>query len=111
MIRVDALWLSVAPLDMRAGMDTLLAQVVRVFGEAPPHQAYLFANRRGTRMKVLIHDGLGIWLCARRLNRGKFHWGEPWRGKRLQLTDEQVMALVQGLPWQRLGEAGVISVL
>jgi len=27
-------------------------------------------------MKVLIHDGLGIWLCARRLNRGKFHWGE-----------------------------------
>lgn len=31
-IRVDALWLSVAPLDMRAGMDTLLAQVVQVFG-------------------------------------------------------------------------------
>lgn len=33
MIRVDALWLSVAPLDMRAGMDTLLAQVVRVSGK------------------------------------------------------------------------------
>ena len=60
-IRVDALWLSVAPLDMRAGMDTLLAQVVQVFGEARPHHAYLFANRRGTRMKVLIHDGQGIW--------------------------------------------------
>ena len=60
MIRVDALWLSVAPLDMRAGMDTLLAQVVQVFGEARPHHAYLFANRRGTRMKVLIHDGQGI---------------------------------------------------
>ena len=38
MIRVEALWLSVAPLDMRAGMDTLLAQVVRVFGEARPHR-------------------------------------------------------------------------
>lgn len=51
MIRGDALWLSVAPLDMRAGMDTILVQVVQVFGEARPHHAYLFANRRGTRMK------------------------------------------------------------
>jgi len=65
MIRVDALWLSVAPLDMRAGMDTLLAQVVRVFGEARPHHAYLFANQRGTRMKVLIHDGQGICQMRR----------------------------------------------
>ena len=76
MIRVDALWLSVAPLDMRAGMDTLLAQVVQVFGEARPHHAYLFANRRGTRMKVLIHDGQGIWLACRRLNQGRFRWAE-----------------------------------
>ena len=76
MIRVEALWLSVAPLDMRAGMDTLLAQVVRVFGEERPHQAYLFANRRGTRMKVLIHDGQGIWLACRRLNQGRFRWAE-----------------------------------
>ncbi|NLD01585.1 MAG: transposase [Gammaproteobacteria bacterium] len=53
----------------------------------------------------------GIWLCARRLNKGKFHWGETWRGKQLQLEDEQLAALVQGLPWQRVGAAGVISVL
>ena len=38
------------------------------------HQAYLFTNRRGTRMKVLIHDGHGIWLAHRRLNQGRFHW-------------------------------------
>src|SRR5690554_8096909 len=62
-------------------------------------------------MKVLIHDGLGIWLCARRLYRGKFCWGEVWRGERLHLTDEQLSALIQGLPWQRLGSAGVISVV
>jgi transposase len=62
-IQVEALWLSVSPLYMRAGMDTILAQVVRVFGEARPHHAYLFANRRGTRMQVLIHDGEGIWLA------------------------------------------------
>jgi len=62
-------------------------------------------------MKVLIHDGLGIWLCARRLNRGKFHLGESWRGNQLRLTEEQLSALVQGLPWQRLGADGVISIL
>ena len=76
MIRVEALWLSAAPLDMRAGMDTLLAQVVRVFGEARPHHAYLFANRRGTRMKVLVHDGQGIWLACRRLHQGRSRWAE-----------------------------------
>lgn len=45
-----------------------------MFGGAKPHCAYLFANRRATRMKVLVHDGFGIWLAARRLNQGRFHW-------------------------------------
>ena len=41
---------------MRAGTDTALARVVGVFGAAHPHTAYLFANRRANRMKVLVHD-------------------------------------------------------
>ena len=56
MIRIDAVWLSTVPLDMRAGTDTALARVVGVFGAAHPHTAYLFANRRANRMKVLVHD-------------------------------------------------------
>ena len=48
--------------------------VVGVFGAARPHHAYLFANRRANRMKVLVHDGIGVWLAARRLNAGKFVW-------------------------------------
>jgi transposase len=51
---------------MRAGFDTALARVLKVFGAAHPHHAYLFANRRANRVKVLIHDGFGIWLAARR---------------------------------------------
>ncbi|MDP1530776.1 MAG: IS66 family insertion sequence element accessory protein TnpB [Rhodoferax sp.] len=74
MIRIDAVWLSTAPLDMRAGTDTALARVVAVFGCAHPHTAYLFANRRANRMKVLVHDGIGIWLAARRLHQGHFVW-------------------------------------
>ena len=44
MIRIDAMWLCVEPLDMRAGTDRLLARVVEVFGSAQAHHGYLFAN-------------------------------------------------------------------
>ena len=60
MIRIDCVWLAIQPLDMRAGPDTALARVVQVFGAAHPHTAYLFANQRANRMKVLGHDGFGI---------------------------------------------------
>jgi transposase len=59
-IRVDAVWLACEPLDMRAGTKAALVRVVIVFGEASPHHAYLFANRRANRMKALVHDGIGL---------------------------------------------------
>ena len=108
MIRIDSAWLAVEPLDMRAGPDTALARVVRVFGEARPHHAYLFLNRRGTRLKVLVHDGFGVWLCARRLHQGRFSWATL--GTSVLLTSEQLQALVLGLPWHRLGEVASIRV-
>ena len=46
MIRIDALWLAVEPVDMRAGADRLLARVVQVFGASRVHHAYLFASNR-----------------------------------------------------------------
>ena len=110
MIRLDAVWLAVEPLDMRAGTETALARVVAVFGAARPHTAYLFANRRATRLKVLVHDGIGVWLAARRLNAGKFVWPSDVTGT-VTMSREQLDALVLGLPWQRIGEAGIIRVL
>ena len=109
MIRVDAIWLAVQPLDMRAGTESALARVVAVFGAAHPHQAYVFTNRRGTRLKVLVHDGIGIWLAARRLHQGGF--ARTVRVANTALTKEQFDALVLGLPWQRVGEHGVITVV
>lgn len=73
-IRMDEAWLAVDPLDMRAGFDTALRRVVTVFGAAHPHHAYLFANRRANRVKLLVHDGIGIWLAARRLDGAQFVW-------------------------------------
>ena len=98
MIRIDALWLATEPLDMRAGTDTALARVVAVFGAARPHHAYLFANRRANRMKVLVHDGIGVWLAARRLNSGKFVWSREG-ALTATLGPPQFDALVLGLPW------------
>ena len=94
-----------------AGTETALARVIAVFGVAKPHCAYLFANRRANRMKVLVHDGVGVWLAARRLNQGKFHWPGIRHGCEVELDSEQLQALVLGLPWQRVGAGGVISML
>jgi transposase len=110
-IRIDAVWLAVEPIDMRAGTDTALARVVKVFGEARPHHAYLFANRRANRIKVLVHDGFGVWLCARRLNEGSFTWSNADAGLQLALTKEQLRALVIGLPWHRIGAHATVRVI
>ena len=111
MIRIDSIWLATEPMDMRAGTESALARVVAGFGAAPPHCAQLFANRRATRMKVLVHDGFGAGLAARRLNQGKFHWPGIRHGAEMALDAEQLQALVLGLPWQRVGAGSAITLL
>ena len=111
MIRIDALWLAVQPMDMRAGTERLLASVVQVFGQAQAHHGYLFANARATRIKLLVHDGFGVWCAARRLNAGRFAWPSEVgaAASPMTLTQQQLDALVLGLPWQRLTQMQVIT--
>jgi transposase len=109
-IRIEAVWMAVEPVDMRAGTETALARVVRVFGEAHAHHAYLFTNRRCNRIKVLVHDGIGIWLCARRLHQGHFIWASAELGPHLMISSEQLQALLLGLPWCRIGANATIRV-
>lgn len=107
LLRIEAAWLARDPLDMRAGIDRCLAQVIAVFGRAQTHHAYLFTNRRANRLKVLLHDGFGLWLAQRRLHQGHFHAGHiPYsEATHLTLTLEQFHALVLGLPWSTLGQS------
>lgn len=109
MIRIDAMWLATEPVDMRAGPERLLARVVAVFGAAQAHHGYLFANARGTRMKLLMHDGFGVWCAVRRLNQGRIQWAAPGAEGRLALTRAQFDALVVGLPWTRLEQMQSIA--
>lgn len=111
MIRIDALWLCTQPHDMRAGPERLLAAVVNTVGFAQAYHGYLFANARGTRLKLLVSDGFGVWCAARRLHGGSFVWtSQAGAGglATLQLSAEQFEALIVGLPWQRLPELQVI---
>lgn len=109
MIRIDTLWLAVEPVDMRAGAERLLARVVQVFGVCRAHHGYLFANARSTRVKLLVHDGFGVWCAVRRLNIGGFVWPRDASSASLTLTQEQFDALVLGLSWQRLEEYKLIT--
>jgi transposase len=94
---------------MRAGADRLLARVVDVFGAAQAHHGYLFANARATRIKLLVHDGFGVWCATRRLNQGRFVWPGTSTGLLPALTPAQFDALVVGLPWQRLSHMQTIT--
>ena len=106
MIRIDAVWLALGASDLRGGIDALLGRIVRGFAQgAQAHHAYVFANRRADRLKVLVYDGVGMWLCTRRLQEGGFAWPHRAAGT-LGLTREQFDWLTAGLPWQRLGAPG-----
>ena len=109
MIRIDEVWLAREPLDMRAGPETALARVISSFGEARHHCAYVFANKCANRMKVLVCDGFGIWLAARRLHQGRFIWSALRTGTAVPLDAQQWQALVVGLPWQYAGSNHVIN--
>ena len=104
MIRIDAVWLALGASDLRGGIDALLALVLRGFADgAQPHHAYVFANRRADRLKVLVYDGVGMWLCTRRLQSAGFAWPREASGA-MALTREQFDWLVHGLPWQRVAQ-------
>ena len=66
-MRIDAVWLTVEPMAMRAGADRLRASVVQVFGAARAHHDYLYANARQTGIKLLVHDEFKVWCAARRI--------------------------------------------
>ena len=74
-------WLATGTTDMRRGMNSLALQVQQVL-ERNPHEGdlYVFRGRRGDLLKILWHDGLGMSLYAKRLERGRFIWPTPSDG-------------------------------
>jgi transposase len=66
---------AVEPVDFRCGIDGL-ARFCRDTLLQDPFRGtvFVFRNRRGTALKVLVYDGQGYWLCHKRLSQGRFPW-------------------------------------
>ncbi len=102
MLRPTGLWLALAPIDLRCGMDRLLVLVQTQFArDGFDGGAYLFRNRSSSRLKIVCADAQGVWLCTRRLHRGQFVW--PRVGEAMfSVSAAQFEWLIAGVDWQRL---------
>ncbi len=68
-------WLSVGSTNMRRGMNGLALQVQEALGRDPfVDDLFVFRGARGDLIKILWHDGLGLPVYAKRLERGRFEW-------------------------------------
>ena len=96
------IWVAVAPVDMRRGLDGLSAIVQQSLGHSPcAGSAFIFRNRAGNRLRLLLWDGNGVWLCQRRLHQGAFVWPKV-DDVVFALSQAQWQWLIAGVDWQRL---------
>ena len=103
---------AVAAADFRRGIDGL-AQLCRVSLGADPFTGtvFVFRNRRGTALKLLVYDGQGFWLCHKRLSKGRFRWWPTGGAARGVQAHELQVLLCAGDPsatqappaWRRVG--------
>ena len=76
---------------------------------------FLFSNAQRTRLKLLFWDGSGLWVCAKRLEKGRFRWPEAaGEEAKVSLSHEELMLLLGGIDltqtrrraWHRVTGAG-----
>lgn len=106
---------AVEPADFRQGIDGL-SRVCRQRLEADPMSGavFVFRNRRGRALKILVYDGQGFWLCQKRLSAGRFRFWPAaaqrgGRTRRLEAHELQVLlacgdpqAAKGAPPWRRV---------
>ena len=88
------------PVDMRKGFDGLFALVQEGLGRNPlSGDMFLFVSRNRIRAKVLLWDGTGLCVYAKRLEKGRFSWPRPRSTgqRRLSLTPQALAMLTDGI--------------
>jgi transposase len=97
---------AVEPADFRRGIDGL-ARVCRDTLQHDPFAGvvFVFRNRKGTALKVLMYDGQGFWLCHKRLSRGRFPWWPATTGAAQRLAAHQLAVLLAAGNPTRAGAA------
>jgi transposase len=88
--------------DMRKGFEGLYGLVRDELGCDPlSGHLFLFANSRRTRLKVLVFDGSGLWVCSKRLEKGRFRWPEDSGSRRIEMRPEELTLLLNGIDLER----------
>ena len=93
-------FLALEPCDMRKGFQGLHALVTERLQEDLRQGAlFVFTNRRHSRLKILVWDGTGLWLCTKRLEQGTFSWPRSVTpaATKLKLTPEALALLTDGV--------------
>ena len=93
-------WIATGHTDMRRGMNGLALKVQQGL-KRDPHAGdlFVFRGRRGDLIKILWHDGLGMSLYAKRLERGRFIWPSPADGV-VAITSAQLAYMLEGIDWR-----------
>ena len=92
------IYLGVEAVDMRKGFEGLYGLVRDHLGQDPlSGHLFLFTNRTRTRLKALVWDGSGLWVCAKRLERGRFRWPEAAGARSVSMRPEELAMLVNGM--------------
>ena len=90
-------FVATAPVDLRAGFNRLFGLAQSVLKQDPlSGHWFVFTNRERTRVKVLFWDGSGLWVCAKRLEQGRFSWPRSPEAC-AHLRGEELVALLSGL--------------
>ena len=93
-------WLAGGVTDMRRGMNGLTLQVQQGLGRDPhAGDLFVFRGRRGDPLKILWHDGVGLSLYAKRLERGRFLWPSPADGA-VAISAAQLGYMLDGIDWR-----------
>ena len=92
------IYLKVEAVDMRKGFNGLHGLVQNQLGQDPlSGHLFLFTNRTKTRLKALVWDGSGLWVCAKRLERGCFRWPQASGSNSVTMKPEELAMLVNGM--------------
>ena len=95
------IWIVAGVTDLRRGFTGLSGLVQTTLEQNPlGGSVYIFRGRRGDLVKILWHDGDGLCLLQKRLDRGRFVWPQATSGT-VSLTRAQLSMLCEGIDWRR----------
>jgi transposase len=99
------IFLALGPTDMRKSFEGLSSLARHQFKEDPlSGHLFVFTNRQRNRLKLLYWDGSGLWVCAKRLEKGRFAWPKPEvipETGALRILAEELTLLLSGIDLEK----------